>query len=275
MPSWALIWNRHFYSNSFYFIHTYHHYFYCAFFAHFQWFFFVYLLSFFSFFLHFTGPCPQGTFACDGSTLCVPQRQICDNRTDCEDGSDEHPVECGLLYGSKALTDKIVGNAIERRRQQQQQYPQSKSTHGGRKGTSGELINATLVGVTQEEPFSATDGRGAGSKYANNDRGDEVAYCGKCSFRRRTWRLCGRIIYMYLNYFAAVIKKNKKKKKTIPDLFIHCRNFSISKRYLYLPTAYNFVLWTQGEINANTALKCRGMYIHIIIVTKAKMCVPS
>ncbi|CAD6996143.1 unnamed protein product [Ceratitis capitata] len=145
------------------------------------------------------GPCPQGTFACDGSTLCVPQRQICDNRTDCEDGSDEHPVECGLLYGSKALTDKIVGNAIERRRQQQQQYPQSKSTHGGRKGTSGELINATLVGVTQEEPFSAPDARGAGSKYANNDKEDEVAYCeisaypkGICTCRQRTILYCGR-----------------------------------------------------------------------------------
>lgn len=71
------------------------------------------------------GPCPSGTFACDNGTLCVPQRQICDHRRDCVDGSDEHPVECGLLYGSKKLADKIVRNAIEKRRRQHEKHQQS------------------------------------------------------------------------------------------------------------------------------------------------------
>ncbi|XP_030374368.1 relaxin receptor 2 [Scaptodrosophila lebanonensis] len=66
------------------------------------------------------GPCPSGSFACDNGTMCVPQRQMCDNRPDCQDGSDEHPVECGLLYGSKEIADKIVRNAIEKQKQQQQ-----------------------------------------------------------------------------------------------------------------------------------------------------------
>ncbi|XP_058979301.1 relaxin receptor 2 [Musca domestica] len=63
------------------------------------------------------GPCPSGTFACDNGTLCVPQRQICDKYPNCIDGSDEHPVECGMVYGSKQMTGKI----IERQRQKLQQ----------------------------------------------------------------------------------------------------------------------------------------------------------
>ncbi|KAL9872967.1 leucine-rich repeat-containing G protein-coupled receptor 3 isoform 4-T4 [Glossina fuscipes fuscipes] len=61
------------------------------------------------------GPCPTGTFSCDRGLLCVSQRQICDHRQDCVDGSDEHPVECGLLYGSKDMTNKIVTNAIKQK----------------------------------------------------------------------------------------------------------------------------------------------------------------
>ncbi|XP_017052302.1 relaxin receptor 2 [Drosophila ficusphila] len=63
------------------------------------------------------GPCPTGSFACDNGTLCVPRRQMCDSRPDCADSSDEHPVECGLLYGSKEIADKIVRNAIEKKQQ--------------------------------------------------------------------------------------------------------------------------------------------------------------
>ncbi|XP_073832031.1 leucine-rich repeat-containing G protein-coupled receptor 3 [Musca autumnalis] len=75
------------------------------------------------------GPCPSGTFACDNGTLCVPQRQICDHRPDCIDGSDEHPVECGMLYGSKQMTGKIVLNAIEKRRQKLQKHQQQQQQH--------------------------------------------------------------------------------------------------------------------------------------------------
>ncbi|XP_049303924.1 relaxin receptor 2 [Bactrocera dorsalis] len=146
------------------------------------------------------GPCPQGTFACDGNTLCVPQRQICDNRTDCEDGSDEHPVECGLLYGSKALTDKIVGNAIERRRQQQrqnQQQQQSKAFSSGRNGTAAQLINVTTVGVTPVES-AIMDTENGGRRTAGRGN-EEVAFCeittypkGVCTCRQRTILYCGR-----------------------------------------------------------------------------------
>ncbi|XP_068158067.1 relaxin receptor 2 [Drosophila tropicalis] len=62
------------------------------------------------------GPCPAGTFACATTqSQCVPQRQMCDKRPDCADGSDENPVECGLLYGSKEIADKIVRDAIEKK----------------------------------------------------------------------------------------------------------------------------------------------------------------
>ncbi|EDV53637.1 relaxin receptor 2 [Drosophila erecta] len=63
------------------------------------------------------GPCPAASFACDNGTLCVPRRQMCDSRHDCADSSDENPVECGLLYGSKEIADKIVRNAIEKKQQ--------------------------------------------------------------------------------------------------------------------------------------------------------------
>ncbi|XP_018788534.1 PREDICTED: relaxin receptor 2-like, partial [Bactrocera latifrons] len=138
-------------------------------------------------------PCPQGTFACDGNTLCVPQRQICDNRTDCEDGSDEHPVECGLLYGSKALTDKIVGNAIERRRQQQQR----KTFSSGRNGTTTPLINVTTVDVTPLEP--ATIDTENGGRRTVGRGNEDAAFCeittypkGVCTCRQRTILYCGR-----------------------------------------------------------------------------------
>lgn len=42
---------------------------------------------------------------------------MCDSRNDCADSSDENPVECGLLYGSKEIADKIVRNAIEKKQQ--------------------------------------------------------------------------------------------------------------------------------------------------------------
>ena len=61
--------------------------------------------------------------------MCVLQRQICNHHRDCHDGSDEDPVECGLLYGSREMTNKIVGNAIEKQRRQQQQQQQQQQQH--------------------------------------------------------------------------------------------------------------------------------------------------
>lgn len=58
--------------------------------------------------VHSTGPCPSGTFACDNGVKCLPQRRICDKRVDCNDESDEDPVECGMWHGSQVLVKKIV-----------------------------------------------------------------------------------------------------------------------------------------------------------------------
>ncbi|XP_067619995.1 relaxin receptor 2 [Eurosta solidaginis] len=131
------------------------------------------------------GPCPQGSFACDGNTLCVPQRQICDNRSDCFDGSDEHPVECGLLYGSKALTDKIVGNAIERRR--------NKQRLGGNNDDFREFMNTSAMTVAGNNEWSNS----VAVKNTNNN--EEVKKCeittyprGACTCRQRTILFCGR-----------------------------------------------------------------------------------
>lgn len=69
------------------------------------------------------------------------QRQYCDHRKDCKDGSDEDPVECGLLYGSRELADKIVGNAIRKQRRQQEET---------------ELISTTTTPTTSAKIITAT-----------------------------------------------------------------------------------------------------------------------
>lgn len=68
------------------------------------------------------------------------QRQYCDHRKDCKDGSDEDPVECGLLYGSRELADKIVGNAIRKQRRQQEETELISTTTPT---TSAKIITAT------------------------------------------------------------------------------------------------------------------------------------
>ncbi|XP_017143235.1 relaxin receptor 2 [Drosophila miranda] len=103
----------------------------------------VMLLSALIFYLSL-GPCPSGSFACDNGTLCVPQRQMCDNRPDCADGSDEHPVECGLLYGSKEIADKIVRNAIEKKQQQQLQLQQQNQSNAS-------TVDASPPAVTRNQ----------------------------------------------------------------------------------------------------------------------------
>jgi Low-density lipoprotein receptor domain class A len=43
-----------------------------------------------------SGSCPNGSFACDNDTVCVPQRQVCDGHPHCKDNQDEDPIECGM-----------------------------------------------------------------------------------------------------------------------------------------------------------------------------------
>ncbi|XP_059621813.1 relaxin receptor 1 [Phlebotomus argentipes] len=65
------------------------------------------LLSTVTFYLSL-GPCPRGTFACDNGTACVPQRNICDNHSDCQDAEDEDPVMCGMFYGSTLVVQELM-----------------------------------------------------------------------------------------------------------------------------------------------------------------------
>lgn len=99
----------------------------------------------------FKGPCPTGSFACNNGVQCVPQRQMCDKNRDCADGSDEHPVECGNLYGSKELADKIVRNAIERKKQQQQQRLMLAA--GSNNSNSGDLSPAPAASGSPAMPI--------------------------------------------------------------------------------------------------------------------------
>ncbi|KAH8247905.1 hypothetical protein KR038_011742, partial [Drosophila bunnanda] len=116
------------------------------------------------------GPCPTGSFACDNGTLCVPQRQMCDSRPDCADRSDEHPVECGLLYGSKEIADKIVRNAIEKKQQQQQQQMNQRTIAAG--------VNVSSLDLSPSRNPNQTC--------------DIVTYPRLCQCRQRTFLYCGR-----------------------------------------------------------------------------------
>ncbi|XP_017033645.1 relaxin receptor 2 [Drosophila kikkawai] len=119
------------------------------------------------------GPCPTGSFACDNGTLCVPQRQMCDSRPDCADSSDEHPVECGLLYGSKEIADKIVRNAIEKKQQQQQQQQMNQRTIA-----AGVNVSSLDLSPLRNQ----------------NQTCDIVTYPRPCQCRQRTILYCGRYV---------------------------------------------------------------------------------
>ncbi|ALC46963.1 Lgr3, partial [Drosophila busckii] len=129
------------------------------------------------------GPCPRGSFACNNGQQCVSQRQMCDKHPDCDDGSDEHPVECGNLHGSKELFDKIVRNAIEKRQ---------RLALVGSNGTAGEL--ATPAGHRNQimampcdivtYPRSCQCGQGT------------ILYCGKYARLRRWPRISAEVTYL-------------------------------------------------------------------------------
>lgn len=40
--------------------------------------------------------CPEGAFPCANSSLCIPQRAICNQHNDCPLGDDENFITCGL-----------------------------------------------------------------------------------------------------------------------------------------------------------------------------------
>lgn len=99
---------------------------------------------------HAQGPCPTGSFACNNGVQCVPQRQMCDNSSDCSDGSDEHPVECGNLYGSKKVAAKIVDNA--RKKQQQRQRLKLAASVNSSSGDLSPAAAPTATGPSMPMP---------------------------------------------------------------------------------------------------------------------------
>ncbi|XP_015594570.1 relaxin receptor 2 isoform X2 [Cephus cinctus] len=44
--------------------------------------------------------CPVGTFPCQNSSICMPQRSWCNGIMDCPEGDDEFETECGDMHGS-------------------------------------------------------------------------------------------------------------------------------------------------------------------------------
>jgi hypothetical protein len=45
-----------------------------------------------------SGSCTEGTFPCGNSTVCVPQRFICNGHTDCPNGEDENVYTCSKYH---------------------------------------------------------------------------------------------------------------------------------------------------------------------------------
>ncbi|KAH8334965.1 hypothetical protein KR074_011934 [Drosophila pseudoananassae] len=126
------------------------------------------------------GPCPTGSYSCDNGTLCVPQRQICDSRPDCADKSDEHPVECGLLYGSKEMADKIVRNAIEKKQQQQL----NQRLHLSGSNASNLDLSPRVVQTNQSQILSQTCDIATYPRLCKCGQGT-ILYCGRFAKLRR------------------------------------------------------------------------------------------
>ncbi|XP_034485945.1 relaxin receptor 2 [Drosophila innubila] len=134
------------------------------------------------------GPCPTGSFACNNGIQCVPQRQMCDKNRDCTDGSDEHPVECGNLYGSKEIADKIVRNAIEKRKQQQRLM-----IVGGSNVSAGDLTSpagSRIQRMTIPCAITTYPGQCACA-------GGTRLYCGKFAMLRRMPRISAEVTNLY------------------------------------------------------------------------------
>ena len=44
--------------------------------------------------------CDDRQFACEDHKFCIPINWKCDGEADCQDGSDENPIECGKLINA-------------------------------------------------------------------------------------------------------------------------------------------------------------------------------
>ncbi|XP_049825651.1 relaxin receptor 2 isoform X2 [Aethina tumida] len=59
--------------------------------------------------------CPEGTFSCGTETsLCIPQRHVCDLHEHCPDGDDEDPALCADLQGSVDMVDSYINNSLQK-----------------------------------------------------------------------------------------------------------------------------------------------------------------
>ncbi|XP_049846728.1 relaxin receptor 1 [Schistocerca gregaria] len=56
------------------------------------------------------GSCSRASFACSNSSLCIPQRYMCNGHADCPDASDEDVYACADLNGY-SFVNEMVGNA--------------------------------------------------------------------------------------------------------------------------------------------------------------------
>ncbi|XP_069698671.1 relaxin receptor 2-like isoform X2 [Periplaneta americana] len=54
------------------------------------------------------GACAEGTFPCGNSSICLPQRFICNGHIDCPNGEDESKYTCTDVHGSNFNQDIVI-----------------------------------------------------------------------------------------------------------------------------------------------------------------------
>ncbi|KAH8360182.1 hypothetical protein KR093_011127 [Drosophila rubida] len=155
------------------------------------------------------GPCPTGSFACNNGVQCVPQRQMCDKKRDCTDGSDEHPVECGNIYGSKEFADKIVRNAIAKKKEQNQRL-----MVGGSNVSAGDLPAPTAANRSQSTPppnLLSIPIHPAIITYPRPQckcGGGTMLYCGKFAKLRRMPRISAEVTNLFIIRNNLTLREN-------------------------------------------------------------------
>lgn len=78
------------------------------------------------------GVCPNGSIACDRGTICVPQKKICDGKSDCFDNADEDECDA-IIYGAVLTLNKHQNRSVETQKYWEQKMLQENQTEGERK----------------------------------------------------------------------------------------------------------------------------------------------